>query len=290
MKHILFACALLLVLQSRACDVCGTVSSNASIGLFASNRFHILGLQSSYRSMTTYLYDVRHSREHIISTDFRFRFQLHRRFQLLGFVPYQYAYQQTDFGKNKVQGLGDASLMGNFIAINKRDSNGMSRNFLTVAAGVKLPSGKNAQASDPLKNIYPGTGSWDLTLLANYTHQFDSKWGWQSEGSFSIKGKDRFDYSYGNSYQLTSQAVYKIPVLKYRMISALGLNGEYHEKAKPVNLNQGYILALRGAVNLMSNNWLISVFFQQPLAQDFNNGLSKQGISCGLNINYLINK
>ena len=297
MRYLLFVCTLFMVLHSRACDVCGGVSSNASIGLFANTRFHIIGFQSGFRSFDTYLHEIKHSREQMFSTDFRFRIQLHRRIQLLGIAPYQIAIQQTDFGSNKVHGLGDISLMSNFIVLNKRDTNGLSRHFLSLAVGLKSASGKNTIDTDPLKNIYPGTGSWDLLLLTNYTHQFDRKWGWQNEASVSIKGKDRYGYSFGNSYQLTSQAVVNLPLSRYRLISAIGFNGEYHEASKLEgartlipNLNKGFVCSARGAINLMGNSWLLSAYLQQPIVQNFNEGLTKQRLSCGISINYLINK
>jgi len=297
MRYFIIVCALLGVLHSSACDVCGGVSSNSSIGLFAATRFHMLGIQGGYRSFNTYLHEIRHSREQIFSTDIRFRFQLHRRIQLSGLLPYQFAVQQTDFGSNKIYGLGDLSLMSNFIVLNNRDTSGLTRNFLSFAIGVKTASGKNTIHSNPLKNIYPGTGSWDLLLLSNYTHQFNSKWGWQSEASVSVKGKDSYGYSFGNSYQLTSQAVLNLPVSSYRLISAFGFNGEYHEAAEldaeiPIipNLNRGYVWAARAAVNLMGTNWLLSAYLQQPFLQNFNEGLTKQGLSAGISFNYLINK
>ena len=275
MKCIMLVVALTFSAGLRACDVCGGVGSTPSIGLFASTRFHLVGFHSSYKSYNSYLYNIRHSSEKLLVSDLNFRVQLHKRVQLIGSMPYQLSFQKTDFGSKLVHGFGDLNLISNFIVLNKRDSSGLSRNFLSIGAGLKLPTGKNGQASDPLKNLYPGTGSWDWTLIGNYIRQFSPKWGWQSELSYSIKGKDVNDFKYGNVLSLNSQAILNSKFKAYRLISSFGFNGEHHDEtsfdSNSLELSKrygGYILSARSSVNLMTFRWLFSVYIQQPFLQN----------------------
>lgn len=297
MKYILFACALFAVLQSHACDVCGGVGSNASVGLFASTRFHLVGFQSSYKSYNSYLFNIRHSSEKLLIGDLNFRVQLHKRFQIIGSLPYQFSFQKTDFGSEMIHGFGDLNLISNFIVLNRKDSTGQSKNFLSIGAGLKSPIGKNGLASDPLKNLYPGTGSWDWTLIGNYIHQFSPKWGWQTELSYSIKGKDVNDFKYGNVLSLNAQAVLNSKIKAYRLISSFGFNGENHD-ATSFDSNRpelskrlgGYIISARSSINLMTFRWLFSIYVQQPFLQNYNDRQTKQQVSIGFSFIYLIIK
>ena len=288
--------AWLLVLSTRsiACDICGGVSSNASIGLFASTKFHTLGFRSSYRSFSTYMNGVRHSREYLFGQEVQFRTQIHSRIQLMGSIPYQNAIQKRDFGSDFITGLGDPTIISNFVLLQNRDSNGVSKNFLSLGIGLKAPLGKSAENSNGLKNLYPGTGSWDYLLLSNYTHQFAKFWGWQTEMSYSFKGKDQFGFQYGNSFQSSSQVFRNFKISSYRLIVAAGMNFERHESSR-VNgsettgkTNDGIVLSSRASINLLTYRWLWSVNIQNPLYQNLNDGTIRQRFSGSISINYLL--
>ena len=288
--------AWLLVLSTRsiACDICGGVSSNASIGLFASTKFHTLGFRSSYRSFSTYMNGVRHSREYLFGQEVQFRTQIHSRIQLMGSIPYQNAIQKRDFGSDFITGLGDPTIISNFVLLQNRDSNGVSKNFLSLGIGLKAPLGKSAENSNGLKNLYPGTGSWDYLILSNYTHQFAKFWGWQTEMSYSFKGKDQFGFQYGNSFQSSSQVFRNFKISSYRLIVAAGMNFEHHESSR-VNgsettgkTNDGIVLSSRANINLLTYRWLWSVNIQNPNYQNLNDGTIRQRFSGSISINYLL--
>lgn len=296
MRFFLLSWSLFLSASIFACDVCGGVSSNASIGLFASTKFHTIGYKSSMRSFTSYLYGIRHSREYLFTQELQFRTQLHPRIQLIGSLPFQNALQLRDLGSDVVFGIGDPNLIGNFVLFQNRDSLGMSKNFLSVGLGVKFPLGKNVPSSNVLKNLYPGTGSWDYLLLANYTKQFSSKWGWQSEASYSLKGTDKYNFRYGNATQISSQGFTNRAVGSYRLIIATGLTFEQHQASRNNGAidssitNSGYILSAKASVNLLTYRWLWSFNLQQPIKQNVNSSTIFQNLSAGLSLNYLIKK
>ena len=294
MRFIFLAWLLLNSLMNFACDICGGVSSNASIGLFASTKFHTIGYKSSIRSFTSYLYGVRHSQEYLFTQELQFRTQLHPRIQLIGSLPFQNAVQLRDLGRDAVYGIGDANLLGNFVLYQNRDSLGMSKNFLSVGLGLKFPLGKNVPSSNVLKNLYPGTGSWDYLLLANYTKQFSSKWGWQTEASYSLKGTDKYNFRYGNTTQIAAQGFTNRGVGSYRLIIATGLTFENHQTSRANGAidssitNAGYILSAKASVNLLTYRWLWSFNVQHPIKQNINSSTIFQNLSAGLTLNYLI--
>ena len=59
MKTTISIIVCLLFFSSKACDMCGGVSGNASIGLFAANQFHYLGLRSNFRDYSLYMHGIR---------------------------------------------------------------------------------------------------------------------------------------------------------------------------------------------------------------------------------------
>ena len=145
MRICILAWLLVLSTRSIACDICGGVNSNASIGLFASSKFHTLGIRSSYRSFSTYMNGIRHCREYLFGQEIQFRTQLHERIQLLGSVPFQSAFQKRDFGSDFISGMGDPNIISNFILVQDRDSNGVNKIFLSLGFGVKAPLGKTTE-------------------------------------------------------------------------------------------------------------------------------------------------
>ena len=296
MKKWLFIAFLIIGSFSQACDICGGVNGNASIGLFASNRFHTLGFKSGFRTYSTYMHGIRHTQEFIWSNELQFRTQLHKRVQLMGSLPFQNAVQKTDLSTDVVYGISDPNLMLNFILIQKQDSMGITRDFLSLGGGLKMPLGKNVSKQSALKNLYPGTGSWDETLILNYLHQFEKQIGWQTEASYSFKGKDKYAYRYGNTLSISSQAVYSQKWASYRFIASAGLLYENHASSStnrivdPTAANNGYVLSAKASVNLLTYRWLWSVYAMQPIAQQINQGTIKQQINCGISLNYLIKK
>lgn len=296
MRFILLAWSLFFSASIFACDICGGVNSNASIGLFASTKFHTIGIKSSCRSFSSYMYGIRHSQEFLFAQEVQFRTQIHPRIQVMGAIPYQFSVQKRDFGSDAVWGIGDPNLIGNFILFQNKDSLGMSKNFLSVGVGVKAPLGKNVPNTNVLKNLYPGTGSWDYLFITNYTKQFSKKWGWQSELSYSLKGKDKYGFQYGNSTMISSQVYTNRSLSSYRLLIALGAAYENHKSSR-VNgsidsqaTNAGYILTSKASVNLLTYKWLWSLYVQQPICQNINTGMIHQNLSGGLSLNYLIKK
>jgi hypothetical protein len=226
--------------------------------------------------------------------ELRFRAQLNKRFQLLGSIPYQFSFQSHDTGNESINGFGDPNLLLNGILLHKKDTNGLDQHFLTLGFGFKFPLGKNVASSSNLKNLYPGTGSLDYLVISTYTHQFTSKFGWQSELSYSLKGTDKYAFKYGNSSQLNSQLYYSKKLKEYRLIFALGAVFDYFESTSidgnidPVIDTKGHVLALKSSLNLFTYNWLWTVSVQQPVQQSSRNGAVLQHTSASVSLNYLI--
>lgn len=296
MKKKLLIVMLSLSITSFACDICGGVASNVSIGVLANTNFHIVGIRNTYRSYTSYINDIKHATDRLFSQELFLRYQWNNNWQLYGSVQHQLAFQQRDLGSEFVGGITDPSLLVNRLLINKQDSTGRTIDFLMVGAGLKFPFGKNVPSSNLLKNLYPGTGSLDVLLLANYTHQLTKKMGLQVETSYAIKGKDKWQYAYGNSFQGTVSLVRSRSVHSYRLVSAVGCVVEDFQASKLNGLelstasNRASILSGKLNLNLFTKNWVWSVFTHYPIAQQNQEIQLKRNLSGGLGLLYLIKK
>ncbi len=296
MKYIFLWCMLSSCIQLSACDLCGGVGSNASIGIFASNQFHLVGWRQSFRLFDSYLYGIKHSSEAIWMSDLNFRTQLSKRVQVYGTIPVQMARQKTDFTTTNVSGFADPNLLLTYSLMDQKDSMGVTRDFLNIGFGAKFPCGKFLSHQHELKNLAPGTGSFDGLILANYTHRFQYGWSLQGEGSYSLKGSDREGFRFGNATQFSSSMIYNRKIQGYRLIASLGLQGDAYQASRlngeqvVGQTNRGYILAMKASVNLLTNRFLFSAQVQAPIKQELNQGSIQQKMVFGLSLNYLIQK
>ncbi len=296
MKLGFYVLLLIVSKPSFACDICGGINSNTSIGILASNQFHSIGIRNTHRKYSSFLNGIRHSKELFFTSEINFRIQLNKRFQLIGTVPFQFAQQKRDLGNDTKNGWSDPNLILNTILWHQKDSNEQTKNFLSLGIGTKFPLGKYGLPNESLKNLYPGTGSLDFLIFGTYIHSFNSFWSIQSEVSYSLKGKDAFLYEYGNSSQFSFSGNRNFSLKKHKLISTLSGILDDYEASKINNLiqagktNQGTVFSSKIQLNLFANNWIFGTYFQLPLYQAMKENTIKQHFNTGLNVHYLINK
>jgi hypothetical protein len=285
---------LLVSIRANACDICGGVGGNATIGLFASTKYHMLGVKTGVQSFKSLMDGIVHSREFLFRNEFNFRFQFHERIQVIGVIPYQIGFQKRDLGNDLVQGLGDPMAMLNGILWHKKDSSGRALHFLSLSLGVKLPIGRVGSNLSTIKNLYPGTGAWEELLLLNYTSSFNRSWSMQNELSYAFKQTNNAGYKYGNSAQATITAVNNRKLGFRRLISSVGLVYTHFESSMvdgevlTVNSNKGYVFAHRASINLIGFSWIYSLQCQIPMNQNLNNRSIKQTFGIEAGITYLV--
>jgi hypothetical protein len=254
----------------------------------------MLGVKTGVQSFNSLMDGIVHSREHLFRNEFNFRFQFHKRIQVIGVIPYQIGFQKRDLGNDLVQGLGDPMAMVNGILWHKKDTNGRAIHFLSCGFGVKLPLGRVGSNSSAIKNLYPGTGAWEELLILNYTSTLNRSWSIQNELSYAFKQSNNTGYKYGNSYQVSITAVNNRKLRFRRLISSVGLVYTHFEPSVVdgevliVNSNRGYVLAPRASINLIGFSWIYSLQCQIPMSQNLNNRSIKQTFGIEAGITYLV--
>jgi hypothetical protein len=295
MKKISLLLLLALSSSAWACDICGGVHANSSIGLFAANRFHTLGLSTQYRSYQSYDNGQLHSWETFLTNSFQFRFQLSPVLQIYGQVPYQFGKQSLDGALSTKYGFGDAQSFVNYILLQQKDTVGITQHFLSVAGGVKAPTGYFVSPSNLQQNLYPGTGSWDFSLLLNGYKRLSTLLGLQAELSHTLKGKNAYAFRYGASSQGSTVLVINRKVSSYRFLASAGIQGDYFaanhwdwETLSDESLHQGLLLQAKSSINMLTFSWLYSLQAQLPVWQNINRGALNFGPQIQFSIQYLI--
>jgi hypothetical protein len=281
--------------KSLACDICGGVHANSSIGLFAANRFHTLGLSTQYRSYQSFDNGQLHSKEVFLFNSLQLRYQLGSQIQLYGQLPYQMGWQYLEEEKSLKTGFGDAQGFINLIGLQQQDSSGITQKFISVALGVKAPTGQYVSPSNLQQNLYPGTGAWNYTLLLNGFKLLNKKWSLQSEMSHTWKGKNNYAFQYGNSSQLAALLVLNEKFQSYRFLGSLGFQVDHFaanhwdwQALAPEARHEGTLLQTKMSCNLLTYNWLYSLQAIMPIWQNINSGTLKFRPQIQFTIQYLI--
>jgi hypothetical protein len=295
MKKIHFVLLLVFASKVWACDICGGVHANSSIGLFAANRFHTLGLSTQYRSYQSFENGQIHSKEDFLFNSLQLRLQVGSKLQFYGQIPYQIGRQQLAENQTLKSGLGDVQLFTNQIVLQCKDSSGITHQFVSAAIGIKAPTGKFVSPSNLQQNLYPGTGSWDFSLLLNCFQKLNKKLGIQSEISHTWKRKNDYAFRYGNSSQLSTALVLNNQISSYRLLSSIGFQADYFASNSwewaPLAASaqhKGVLLQSKMSCHLLTYNWLYSLQINLPLWQNINTGTLYFRPQIQFSIQYLI--
>ncbi len=208
MKFITTIALVFTYYTSVACDVCGAVSNNQSLGILPQYYKHFVGIQYQYRSFNSVHPSVfegmpsQNSSEYYQTVQIWGKVNISNRLQLFAFVPYQYNNQQTDVSSISIRGMGDASLLAMGTIVRTPDSVKNVKHLLLAGAGIKAPTAnmnKTATLGNAL-NLQTGTGSWDIVLSGNYTIR-NNKSGVNTDVSYVITTPSS-NYKYGNRFSM----------------------------------------------------------------------------------------
>jgi hypothetical protein len=292
---------LIRAFDSLACDICGGASGPSSIGIMPDQKFHFIGFRSVYRQYKSRHQDVFssnyiNSKEYFSSFELNGRYQISKRWQVYAFVPFTANWQVSDTAKKSHFALGDVSLSGQFIALNKFDTLSERKHFLNFGLGVKFPTGKYAKENHSVSNIYSGTGAYEILPTVNYVFQ-QKKHGLNLELNYAWKFSNPLAYKFGNA--LNFNASYLLVLERFNVnqwIFQFGVNFKHFDKDQidrkinTASLNNGQVFSGILGVNYISTRWMFQFQVIPPIIQNMGNGAIKNQIQCQVGINYLIRK
>ncbi len=288
-KIALFIITLFIIPVSFGCPICGCGVGGFYIGLLPTYNGKFVGVRYQYSHYETRLKDDpgQFSHDYYKIAELYGGITLGTKWQLLGFIPYHFNYQNTDDGIKRKNGLGDASIVANYEVWK---STGLNRNNkqvtqqLWLGAGVKLPTGqynvdfKSAASQDVEEllgdvNSEMGTGSLDFIANAMYNIHF-GKLGINTTVNYKINTNNKSDFRYGDRLSANSFVYYQATVknsvfmapnigLLYEHVSANNLN-----KSK-VDETGGYAALASAGVDININKITVGANVQLPVAQDY---------------------
>lgn len=269
------------VSNSFACDICGCSSGNYFIGTFPLFRKHFMGLRYTFRSFRSRLAtdNTQFSNDFYQTTEIWGGFNVGRKWQIIGFIPYNINKQISDDGVQQNSGLGDITLIANYKLFDKRNGNKhgkMVSQQLWIGGGLKLPTGKfNVAAAEIIHsaNDQAGTGSLDYILNTMYTLHIND-WGINSSINYKVNGSAN-TYRFGNRLSASSFVFHSLSAKKATFNPNAGL---LYEELDANRLNRvkvadtgGYTFLASAGLDLIFRKLAVGFNLQAPFAQRLSN-------------------
>jgi len=292
MKKIIFFLLLLATIQSAsACDICGSGSGGSYIGILPDFHKHVAGLRYRSNSMLTHI-GVGGSTTYLTTRE-TFRtleawggWNISPRFRLMASLPYSFNERKNETERSAKNGLGDATLSGYYRLLSNDKSIGtkLLTQSLWIGGGVKLATGRynpsdKASAESSLNLFQLGTGSTDFILSAMYDIRLQNV-GVNLASAYKVNNANRYDYEYGNKFNLSAQAYYKVSLGDALMITPNA--GVQYENGSH-DIDHGFSVMASGGNLLLGTVGAEAAFgkiaigasLQTPLTQRLASGMAK---------------
>ncbi len=301
-KKIIFSTglALLLSISMKACPICGCGSGNLYMGLLPEFKYHFIGLRYHYSQYHTQLVSdlSQYSTNYYNSIELWGGMRISKKFQVLAFVPYYINKQQDDDGMMRMKGLGDITVMGQYLVFQSASHLGKHKTLnqqLWVGGGVKLPTGAfNANMLDSNTTVADinsqiGTGSVDFLLNGMYTVSIRN-FGVNLSANYKINTVNDQHYKFGNKFTGNLIAFYHTTLGLNTITPNIGLG--YENVA--INSHQNKNVEFTGSrmvtgivgVEVDLGKVGVGINGQLPIAQNFAEGQTKMKFNGMMHITY----
>jgi len=287
--------------ESFACDICGCGGGSFYMGLLPSFKSRFIGIRYHFSQFNTSLVSdpTQFSHNNYNSLELWTGWNLGKKWQVLGFIPYYFNKQVDDDGTSNKNGLGDITLMANYQLYQTPTAGrkmGSLWQELWIGGGIKLPTGSfSANTSDSTLtvadiNAQIGTGSVDfLVNLNHYLHL--NQFGLNTILNYKINTVNTSDYKYGNRFSATSILSYGITVGKARILPNVGvayeLTAANQLQKQTVDFTGGYQLTGIAGLEVYVNRVAIGFNLQGPISQDLADGQTSLRIRGMTHITYV---
>ncbi len=272
---------LITATQLMACDVCGCSLGGNYFGILPLYNKNFVGLRwsqarfHSYIAPTQYL-GAQESNDTYSKIELWGRYYLTRKIQLFAFIPYAYNNMNGTDQVVTAQGLGDISLIANYVILNTGETGSNFKHSLMAGGGIKLPTGKYDQADGGKiinRNFQLGTGSVDFHFNAVYTLRY-KKTGINLETGYKLNTRNSHDYLFGNQYRASAQLFVWQKVGAFSFLPHAGVNYETAAKHKDGDIIQvntgGSALLASAGLDVYISRVTLGLNYQDPIAQHYN--------------------
>lgn len=306
MKRLILIITLLTAVSgvSFGCDICGCSLGGGYYGILPQFSKNFIGLRWSQAKFYAHMnHDSQylgeeHSNDTYRKLELWGRYYINKKFQVFGFVPYAFNDMNGTEQKLSVNGLGDVSILGNYLVINTGESKtAVFKHTLMAGAGVKLPTGKyNLEDNGSIvnRNFQLGTGSLDFLVSGVYTLRY-GKTGINTEAGYKMNTRNSHNYRFGNQFHISSQFFYWQNIGSLRLLPNTGVYYEQaarHRDGEIIQMNTGgsALLATAG-LETYFKQLAVGFSYQHPVKQAYNSDevadiKSKDRITVSLSVSF----
>ncbi|HEX5169992.1 MAG TPA: hypothetical protein VFW11_12530 [Cyclobacteriaceae bacterium] len=281
--YILLFAGMITSMEVDACDVCGCSLGGGYFGILPQFNKNFVGLRWSQAKFYSYMNHQseythdEYSNDTYNKVELWGRFYINPKLQLFTFIPYNYNQMEGSEQNVTASGMGDVSLIANYLLINTgMDTIKLFKQTLSLGGGVKLPTGKYNLADQGAlvnENFQMGTGSTDFVISAMYTLRY-KQIGSNFETGYKINTANQNDYRFGNQFHASYQLFYWQNLKGIALLPNAGVyyeQGDYHKDDGIIQSNTGGS-ALLATVGLETyfGQFTVGFNYKHPLVQHFN--------------------
>lgn len=220
----------LLKTQEFFCDACGCAAGNGSSGFESLLNPQFIGIKyfaQHYKAKENLFTNELTQDQYFNTIQIWGKIPITEKLSVYGSLPFQFHEKKTLQGDIRINGIGDASLMGIYQILNSKNT----FHQLNGGFGVKIPIGKFDEKG--ISGVNPsfqlGTGSWDYQLALNYKFQ-KNLFALLINTDYTIKTENKKHYQFGNQWNYVLTGFHRIWRNENSIISGkLGLQGEVYD-------------------------------------------------------------
>lgn len=269
-----------LELLGLDCDACGCSAGNGSSGFETLLQSQFVGVKyfaQHYKAKENAFVNQANFNQYFNTLMLWSRISLTEKLEVYGSLPYHFHNRETNLGEQKIDGIGDATVMGIYTLLNKQTEK-MNRHQLNFGGGVKIPLGKfdEVSASGTNPSFQLGTGSWDVLMALNY--RFESGKSAVMLGlDYTLKGENEKKYAFGDQFNY-SAAYHHYFVRKENFIltGRTGFQGEIYQANKQfgeiLNRTSGDALYGKAGFELGYKKWSMGSELMLPVVSNLGSG------------------
>lgn len=280
--------------KEEDCDACGCSASGGSMGFSSMLNSNFIGVRyfhQSYKSTNGLYSNSPWYDENFNTLQIWARIPIVKRVQVSALVPYHFHSRETALGNQKINGLGDATVLGMYQLYQTHKDSTIFVHTLQVGGGLKIPIGKFDAANNGSVNpsYQVGTGAWDYLLASEYVIK-KKQFGINTMVNYVIKTENEKNYRFGNQFNYTSTLFWVYQTSKISVMPQLGIAGEVYEDnfqhKQKVRNTSGNIFMGKIGFEIGKDKFSLGANAMLPINQNLTGGNVEAIYRWSINLNY----
>ena len=280
--------------KDEDCDACGCSASGGSMGFSSMLNSNFIGVRyfhQSYKSTNGLYSNSPWYDENFNTLQIWARIPIVKRVQVSALVPYHFHSRETALGNQKINGLGDATVLGMYQLYQTHKDSTIFVHTLQVGGGLKIPIGKFDAANNGSVNpsYQVGTGAWDYLLASEYVIK-KKQFGINTMVNYVIKTENEKNYRFGNQFNYTSTLFWVYQTSKISVVPQLGIAGEVYEDnfqhKQKVRNTSGDIFMGKIGFEIGKDKFSLGANAMLPINQNLTGGNVEAIYRWSINLNY----